>query len=164
MYFILLHPELLNEILKVVSLFSLLKHYSLTIIVKVAYSFAYLCSWFWIWRSAWSLTTLVYFLIDFKLSERSLKSKQFTSVQWFSRAFWFIHFDILLFQEPVSVAVQFLLPRVCLRAWNTDIILTSYITTNYSVSILFGSEEAGTWIPATGLSPAGRQDRVQTKY
>jgi hypothetical protein len=33
----------------------------------------------------------------------------------------------------------------------------------YRVSILFGHEEAGKWTEETGLSPARRQDRVQTK-
>jgi hypothetical protein len=33
----------------------------------------------------------------------------------------------------------------------------------YRVNILFGHEEAGKWTVETGLSPARRQDRVQTK-
>jgi hypothetical protein len=53
-------------------------------------------------------------LIDIQLSEGAFKSKQVAHVERFVRAFRFINFYILLFQKPVPVVFQFLLPNVCL--------------------------------------------------
>jgi len=53
--------------------------------------------------------------------------------------------------------------RVSLQVICTEFAQDPHYTPYYSGSILFGHEEAGTWVTATGLSPAGRQDRAQTK-